>query len=79
MSVDGKKVIEILFPKAEVEPGVTVVTRDGKQRGKTTGASCRCRMSGCTGVRVTVKWPWGQFTHPCSRGMRRNKKSWRIL
>ena len=73
------KMIEILLPKAEIESGVTVVTRDGKQKGKTTGASYRCQMEGCLGLRVTVRWPGGKITHPCSKGMRRNEKSWRIL
>lgn len=38
--------------------------------GIPTGATFRCRLEGCTGRRITVKWPDGKITHPCSKGMR---------
>lgn len=65
--------------KPETEAGVTVYSRDKKLKGKTTGAAYRCRMEGCMGIRIVVKWQDGHKTHPCSKGMRRNKTHWRIL
>jgi hypothetical protein len=45
-------------------------TKGEKQKvGITTGAFHCCRLEGCPGTRVTVKWPDGRTTHPCSRGL----------
>lgn len=30
--------------------------------------SRRCRLEGCTGVRIHVVWPDGKSTYPCSKG-----------
>ena len=65
--------------KPATEAGVTVFSRDKKLKGKTTGSAYRCRMDGCMGIRVVVKWGDGHITHPCSKGMRRNKDHWRIM
>jgi len=59
--------------------GVTVVSREGDMKGKTTGGCYRCRMEGCTGIRIATRWEDGHMTYPCSKGMRRHMKSWRIL
>lgn len=48
---------------------ILVQTRDRQTTGVATGATHHCRMEGCTGVRVTVRWPDGTFTHPCSKGL----------
>lgn len=47
----------------------TVWSRDGKVAGKATGSQHPCQMEGCRGQRVSVKWPDGSRTFPCSRGM----------
>ena len=52
-----------------MKKGITVLSWDEKLSGETTGATHHCRMEGCTGRRVTVKWPDGKITHPCSKGM----------
>lgn len=46
-----------------------VQSRDGKTTGQLTGAAHRCRLEGCRGERLTVRWPGGRFTHPCSKGL----------
>jgi len=60
--------------------GVTVRGRKPyKLKGKTTGRAYRCRMDGCPGWRIAVRWEDGHMTHPCSKGMLLSKKGWRIL
>lgn len=46
-----------------------VESRDGSERGELSGATFPCRMDGCTGKRMTVKWPDGKRTYPCSKGL----------
>lgn len=59
---------------------VRVLTRDGQGIGVATGATRVCRMEGCTGRRLVVKWSDGKVTHPCLKGMRLNKNgSYQIL
>ncbi len=52
-----------------MEKGTVVFARDGLVAGVSTGATHRCRLEGCNGLRVTVKWPDGKITHPCTKGM----------
>jgi len=52
-----------------MKKGTKVQSRDEATTGVATGATYRCRMDGCTGLRCTVKWPDGKFTHPCTKGM----------
>lgn len=49
--------------------GTKVYSRDGASVGLTTGSTHRCQLEGCTGRRVTVKWPDGKITHPCTKGL----------
>lgn len=56
----------------------TVVSPDGKQKGTPTGATRRCRLAGCNGLCIAVRWPDGRLTWPCSKGVRMNRRSWRI-
>lgn len=52
-----------------MKKGIVVLSRDEKLAGVTSGSTHYCRMEGCTGRRVTVKWPDGKVTHPCSKGL----------
>lgn len=63
------------------EAGYTVISRNGKSKGKTTGAHYRCTMDGCTGQRVVVRWRGGKTTRPCSKGMilSSSAKTWKII
>jgi hypothetical protein len=55
-----------------------IVTADGT-KGVLTGASHPCSMAGCTGMRITVRWPDGHWTFPCTKGMTPvTEDTWRI-
>ena len=78
----SQKAVETMLgiSRPKIEKGVTVYSRDAKKKkGKTTGGGYRCQMSGCMGMRLGVKWEDGKMTFPCTKGMLRRKKSWRIL
>lgn len=49
--------------------GMQIRARNDVESGLSTGSTHRCRMAGCTGLRVTVRWKNGKVTHPCSKGM----------
>ena len=46
-----------------------ILSRNGTEAGVASGHTSRCRLEGCTGVRVSTKWPNGKTTFPCSKGM----------
>lgn len=55
-------------------PMVTITTkhvwaRGGKECGNVVGRGGPCRLEGCTGWRVSVRWPNGKLTRPCTKGM----------
>ncbi len=59
-----------------------------KKPGTVTGRR-RCTLEGCRGIQLSVKWPNGQRTFPCTDGMEivcealissdSGRRSWRIL
>ena len=53
--------------------GIRVYPRDYQKTkescGTATGSTRRCRLEGCTGIRVMVRWPNGKVTWPCTKGM----------
>ncbi len=50
--------------------GMKIYARDtDSDPGVATGSTHECQMEGCSGVRVTVKWPDGKVTYPCSKGL----------
>lgn len=69
----------MLLKKPEIEAGVKVFSRDGELLGHTTGKGRRCQLDGCFGWRISVKNLNGRTTFPCSKGMRRLKKGWKLL
>lgn len=46
-----------------------VRSRDGETVGHATGSTHPCRLEGCKGVRITVRWPDDKITYPCSKGL----------
>lgn len=46
-----------------------IYDRQGKTKGETTGGSYRCRLEGCPGIRLAVRWPTGRVTYPCTNGL----------
>lgn len=69
MNADVATLIKELLPKPGKLPKY-VLTRNGKEKGQTTGAAHKCRLDGCSGWRITVRWPDGKLSYPCSRGMK---------
>lgn len=67
-----------LMPDLPVK-GMKVWDRAGVVVGHMTGASFRCRLEGCGGLRITVKWPDGGLTHPCTKGVEVHKDGIRIV
>lgn len=54
--------------------GLRVRSRDGFSVGETTGGERRCRLEGCGGTCIAVRWPKGRgkgthVTYPCLKGM----------
>lgn len=56
-----------------VDLPVVVISRDGKDRGIPTGGEYPCRMEGCRGQRIGVRWPDGSHTFPCTKAMEFSK------
>ena len=52
---------------------VKVTSSNGKEKGICTGNAYHCRMIGCKGLRVGVRWPDGKITFPCTEGMKTYK------
>jgi hypothetical protein len=59
------------FPNNPEYVGKKMFGRQGSQfenvAGEITGTSF-CRLEGCGGTRLHVKWPDGQRTYPCAKG-----------
>lgn len=54
----------------KVEPGISyVLNRDATQVGVVIGSSEYCPLAGCSGVPLSVRWPDGSLTRPCTKGM----------
>lgn len=66
--------------KPFIEPGTKVRSRGSDRKGEATGSTHACSMEGCRGLRVSVRWPNGRTTFPCSKGMTvRKNGDWEIL
>lgn len=59
-------------------PGVKVLSRGGSKEGVTTGGAHMCRLEGCRGMRIAVRWPGGRMTYPCTKGMSQRGARWAI-
>lgn len=56
-----------------------VQNRDGTVTGKVVGRGRLCQLEGCGGWAVSVRWPDGTLTRPCSKGMDEvTDTTWRI-
>ena len=52
-----------------MEKNKTVYSSDTKFKGLTTGSEFPCRMEGCRGMRIGVRWNDGTITFPCTKGL----------
>lgn len=74
----------LMAEKTGVRRPVVVFGRKGtaseKVAGVLTGNSRRCNLEGCNGLRLSVRWPDGHHTFPCTKGMEiRDDGQWQIL
>jgi hypothetical protein len=61
------------------QKGTIVYSRDGKIKGRLTGAAKRCSIESCTGERLGTRWDDdNKITWPCTDGMVWRKRSWRL-
>lgn len=51
-------------------PNQKVFSRDRRHIGRTTGSTRQCRLEGCPGTRIGVRWSDGRITWPCSNGLK---------
>lgn len=67
--------------QSEANPkGEKVLGSDGASEGHTTGGSYACRMEGCRGTRLAVRWRDGTLSYPCTHGMNMvDKTTWKII
>ena len=74
---------DIIDEPFRVKAGETVVSRDGKLEGVTTGSFRRCKLEGCNGMKIGVRWPRVngkvQTTFPCTKGMSGGDDWWKII
>ena len=47
--------------------GTKIWDSHGRRFGLATGSIRQCKLEGCTGLRVYIKWPEGHMTMPCSK------------
>ena len=53
----GDKAVSYVLNHEETEVGVVV------------GSGGHCQLAGCNGVKLYVRWPDGELTKPCTKGM----------
>lgn len=58
--------------------GDTVVSRDMTCAGQIVGDPRPCRQDGCRGQQVPVRWPDGELTWPCTKGLVELEGGWKI-
>lgn len=57
----------------------TVLSRNGKKKGRVTGGTRLCGLEGCRGLQIGVRWPDGKLTWPCSKGLKEiDSETWQI-
>lgn len=62
-----------------IEPDANVRSSTGDETGKANGNTHVCSLHGCSGLRVSVRWPDGKTTYPCSKGMTKERNGdWKI-
>lgn len=74
-----KTAVKLAMDTLKFDKGARVKSRDGKVEGFVTGSNHLCQMTGCSGRRISVRWPDGKNTFPCSKGMKWEGRHWRIM
>ena len=52
------------YPKGKV-----IYSRTGNYVGELTGSQQVCKLEGCTGVRLGVRWVDKKISYPCTKGI----------
>lgn len=47
-----------------------IYSRTGEEYGTPTGKARSCALAGCHGLRISVTWPDGKVTLPCTDGLK---------
>lgn len=72
----------VLQPYLHVVNNGKILSRDGKHVGTATGGNARqCRMEGCKGERIGIRWDDGTLTFPCTAAFQfdKRRKMWKLL
>ena len=73
LTLDPEGADALLISVPTIDQAKRVYARDGRKSGRIVGGGDFCRLEGCTGVRISVRWPDGKLTRPCSKGLKRRK------
>lgn len=61
------------FDVEQIQRGTAVWARHREAQGQATGGRTRsCRMEGCLGRLIDVRWSDNKLTFPCSEGIVKN-------
>lgn len=63
----------VLISTETIDRSKRVYSLDGRASGRIVGGGDFCRLEGCAGVRVSVRWSDGKLTRPCSKGLKKRK------
>lgn len=69
-SLRARAAVSALPSQDWIARGTRILSRDGSVEGALTGARSCCRLEGCCGLRVSVKWNDGSRTRPCTKALR---------
>ena len=57
-----------------------LLCREGKLLGEVRGTR-RCRLAGCTGIQLVVRWPDGKRTYNCTKATKPTSRAstWQLV
>ncbi len=73
LSTNPEGAAAIIIATRSIDRTKRVFARNGCTRGRIIGGGDRCQLEGCIGVRISVRWPDGSLTRPCSEGLWQRK------
>lgn len=73
LSTNPEGAAAVIIPVQSIDRTKRVYAENGRTRGRIIGGGDHCRLEGCPGIRVSVRWPNGTLTRPCTEGLWRRK------
>lgn len=73
LTTDPEGAEAVIVSAPTIDGQKRVYARTGRTHGRIVGGGDFCRLEGCTGIRVSVRWPNGTLTRPCSNGLKTRK------